>query len=264
MDEGMAWVFNKEQAKVSLGTKIIGKKILAYDLVTSTNDLAHLLASNQEPEGTIIFAKGQTEGRGRLGKTWASPYGQGLYFSFILRPDLPVLDASRITLTMAVAVASALVEISIEEVSIKWPNDIFIKDKKAGGILTEMSLKGEKIDYIVVGVGINVGASKKDLPAGATSLKEAAGKAFDIADLSHIIIRHIDHTYELLLRGHFKDIFQKAKELSKLVLGGRVRVSWEDKVVEGYAVDFDEHGGLVIRRDNGFLEKIHSGHLEKL
>jgi BirA family biotin operon repressor/biotin-[acetyl-CoA-carboxylase] ligase len=264
MDDGIARVFNKQAAKTSLNTKIIGRKIFAYDLVTSTNDLAHFLALNHEPEGTVIFAKGQTQGRGRLGKTWMSPYGQGLYFSFILRPDLSCSLASRVTLTMALAVASALVDVHTEDVSIKWPNDIFIKNKKVGGILTEMSLNNEKIDYLVVGVGLNVNTPKEGLPEEATSLKESVGKAFDIADLSHIIIRHIDYYYELLLKDQFGDILQKAKEFSGLILGGRVKVSCEGREVEGYAVDFDEHGGLVIRRDNGFLENIHAGHLEKL
>lgn len=261
MDEGIARIFKKEEAKASLGTKVIGRKIYAYDAVTSTNDLAHFLAKNGEPEGTVVFAKGQTQGRGRLGNVWVSRYGEGLYFSFILRPGISVCAASRVTLTVAVAVARALQEIHIEGAAIKWPNDIFIGDKKVCGILTEMHLEEEKIGYLVVGVGLNVNAQACDLPAQATSLKEVSNRIFDIIDLSHILIRHIDRYYCLLPEGRFSDILGEVKELSRLILGGRVKVECQDRVVEGYAVDFDENGGLVIRKDNGLLENVLTGHL---
>jgi len=264
MDDGITRVFKKQESKANLGTKFVGLKIYAYDLVTSTNDLAHFLAHNNEPEGSVIFAKGQTQGKGRLGKSWVSPYGKGLYFSFILRPDMPVDQASRVTLTMALAVATALTGMHVADVTIKWPNDILIGEKKVCGILTELSLLEDRIDYIVAGVGLNVNMAKGDLPKDAISLKEANGREFDIADLSHIIIKQIDHFYALLLRHRFWDIIQKVKEYSGIILGGRVKVSWEDREVEGYAVDFGENGSLIIRRDNGFLEKISSGHLTKL
>ena len=261
MDEGLIRVFNKQEGKASLGTKIVGRKIYAYDWVTSTNDIAHFLAQEGEPEGSVIFAKGQTQGRGRQGNSWVSPYGTGLYFSFIMRPHLTPQDASRITLTLALAVTKALEDTHIEGLSIKWPNDILIKDKKACGILTEMSLDSENIRYVVAGVGLNVNTEKRELPLEAISLKAAAGRTFDIADLSHILIKSIDHYYAELLGHRFVRIIEEVKHYSGLVLGGRVRVSWQDSEIEGSAVDFDEYGALVIRKDNGTLEKITSGHL---
>jgi BirA family biotin operon repressor/biotin-[acetyl-CoA-carboxylase] ligase len=264
MDEGLGRVFNRQEAKISLGTKIIGRKIYAYDLVTSTNDLAHFFAEQDEPEGCVVFAKGQTQGRGRLGNSWSSPYGTGLYFSFILRPQFLPQQASRVTLMTAMAVARALDAVLAHDVSINWPNDIFIKGKKTCGILTEMCLEGLAIKYIVVGIGLNVNTRKCDLPDGATSLKESAGKEFDIADLSHIIIKEIDRYYEKLNDRRFAEIVNEVKEHFGLFLGGRVRVAWEDRQVEGYAIDFDDDGCLVIRRDNGFLERISAGHLEML
>lgn len=261
MDEGITRIFKKEEIKVSLGTKVIGRKIYAYDVVTSTNDLARFLAEKGEPEGTVIFARGQTQGRGRLGNAWVSRYGEGLYFSFILRPEISVCAASRVTLTVAMAVARALQEIHIEDTLIKWPNDVFIGDKKVCGILTEMHLEEERIGYLVVGVGLNVNTQARDLPEQATSLKVVSHRSFDIIDLSHIIIKHIDWYYCLLREGRFSDILGEVKELSGLILGGRVKIECQDRVVEGYAVDFDENGGLVIRKDNGFLEKVLTGHL---
>ena len=264
MDEGLSRIFNKQQGKASLGTKIIGKKIYSYDRVTSTNDIAHFLASGGEPEGSVIFAKGQTKGRGRQGNIWISPYGEGLYFSFILRPDFRAQEASRVTLAVALAVTKSLEEVHFSNISIKWPNDILLDEKKVCGILTELSLEGERVKYIVVGLGLNVNSQKEDLPDNATSLKLSVMKSFDIADLSHIIIKHIDFYYSMVLRRQFAEITEEAKHYSGLILGGRIRVSWQDKVIEGYAVDFDEYGGLVIRRDNGLLEKIYAGHIEKI
>ncbi len=264
MDDGIARIFKKETAKVSLNTEIIGKKIYVYDLVTSTNDLAHFLAQKGEPEGTVVFAKGQTEGRGRLGNTWVSPYGKGLYFSFILRPRFNGVMASRVTLTVALAVARALEEIHIERVTIKWPNDILVGDKKVCGILTEMHLEADIVGYLVTGIGLNVNTTFSELPEGAVSLKEASKRLFDIADLSHIIITHIDCYYALLCQDKFSEILTGIKERSGLILGGRVRIECQEKIVEGYAVDFDENGALIIRSDNGFLEKVLTGHLVKL
>lgn len=247
-----------------MGTKVIGAKLFVYDMVTSTNDLAHFLADQGEPEGAIIFAKGQTEGRGRHGKSWASPRGQGLYFSFILRPSFDAAGASRITLVTAWAIAMALRDAGIEEVSVKWPNDIWVKGRKVCGILTEMNLKRSRIRYVIVGVGLNVNTPSASLPDQATSLKEATGRVFDPDDLSHIIMKRIDEGYALLVNGRFQTVIQGLKEFSGLVLGGRVRVTWEDHVVEGYAVDFDETGALVVRCDNGLMQKVVSGHLEKI
>jgi BirA family biotin operon repressor/biotin-[acetyl-CoA-carboxylase] ligase len=249
----------------ALGTKVIGAKLFAYDMVTSTNDLAHFLADQDEPEGTIIFAKGQTEGRGRHGKSWASPRAQGLYFSFILRPEFDASGAPRITLVTAWAIAMALRDADIEDVSVKWPNDIWVKGKKVCGILTEMSLKSTRIRYVIVGAGLNVNTPSAFLPDQATSLKEATGRVFDMEDLSHIIMKRIDQGYALLIDGRFQSVvIQGLKEFSVLALGGRVRVTWEDHVVEGYAVDFDETGALVVRCDNGLMQKVVSGHLEKI
>ncbi|MFH1692277.1 MAG: biotin--[acetyl-CoA-carboxylase] ligase [Candidatus Omnitrophota bacterium] len=264
MDEDLTHIFKKEPVRPGLGTEIIGQKIYSYDMVTSTNDLAHYLARNGEPEGAVIFAKGQTQGRGRLGNSWVSPYDQGLYFSFVLRPQISAAMAPRVTLMVALAVAVALRDIHIEGVAIKWPNDVLIKEKKICGILTEMHLEAERVDYLVIGVGLNVNASGLALPQGATSLKEEANRTFDIADLSHIIIKRLDHYYDFLRKGRFADILAEVKGFSALILGGRVRVEWQDKAVEGYVVDFDEDGALIVRKDNGLSERILTGHLIRL
>lgn len=273
MDEGVIRIFAKEQLGKPLGTKVVGRKIYSYDVVSSTNTLAHELARKGEPEGSVVFAKGQTEGRGRFGRSWASPCGVGLYFSLILRPAISAAEAPRLTLVAALAVAKGLEAAGADGVAIKWPNDILMKGKKVCGILTELCgieaspcapgdvSAATYVQYAVVGVGVNVNASLSELPDGATSLKEALAKEFDLADLSHAIMKNMDSCYDLLLSGNFSAILAEVKERSALILGGRVKVACEGRIVEGYAVDFDACGGLVIRRDSGMMEKIYAGTL---
>ena len=263
MDEGLTHIFNKRSSKKSLGTKVVGRRVLAYNLVTSTNDLANFLAREGEQEGTIVFAKGQTHGRGRHGKEWASPEG-GLYFSFILRPEMEAGRATRITLMAGWAVAKVLQEMGVGAVSIKWPNDVYLEGGKVCGILTEMSLAGDKVDYVVVGVGVNVNTDAKDLPKDAVSLAGVSGKSFDIEDLAHIIIRKIDEGYGLLREHKFFRILDDLRHASEFFLGSRVRVTNGERVMTGSAVDFDEEGGLVLRRDNGTQVSVAAGSLEIL
>jgi len=263
MDEGLTQIFRQRHGKKGLGTKVIGRRVLAYDMVTSTNDLAHYLARQGEPEGTVVVARGQTQGRGRHGRTWQSPDG-GLYFSFILRPDLEAGRAARITLMAGWAVAKALQELQAGAVSIKWPNDVFLEGRKVCGILTEMSLAAGKVDHMVVGVGVNVNTDPRDLPSESVSLKGAAGRDFDIDDVAHIILRRLDEGYGLL-RGHrFWHILEDLRHASELFPGSRVRVTDGERVVTGSAVDFDEDGGLVVRRDNGTQVSVAAGSLEIL
>ncbi|MFA5039356.1 MAG: biotin--[acetyl-CoA-carboxylase] ligase [Candidatus Omnitrophota bacterium] len=262
MDTGTPRTIETRSTRRSLGTKHVGTKVLVYDRVTSTNDLAHFLAKDGEPEGTVLFAHGQTQGRGRLGKTWESAYGKGLYCSFILRPDMEIQRLPRVTLITALAVVRALKELSVEDVFIKWPNDVLVAGKKIAGILTEMSLEADRLSYVVVGLGVNVNHEPGDLPKDAVSIRQILKREIDISDLAHSVVRHLDALYEKLTQG-FSGLRDEVKACSGLVMGERVRVVSEHYVVEGYVVDFDDNGGLILRLDNGFLNTVHAGHLTK-
>ncbi len=263
MDEGLTHIFKQRAGKASLGTKVVGRKVYAYDVVTTTNDLAHFLARAGELEGAVVVARGQTQGRGRHGKEWVSPEG-GLYFSFILRPQVEADRATRITLMAGWAVAKALQELGVGAVSIKWPNDVYLEGGKVCGILTETSLAGDKIGHAVVGVGLNVNTAAEDLPEDAVSLKTVTGREFDIDDLAHIMIRKLDEGYGLLKEHKFHFILEDLRHASELVLGSRVRVTNGERTITGSAVDFDEDGGLVLRRDNGTQVSVTAGSLEIL
>ena len=155
---------------------IIGSKIYYYDTVTSTNDIAHQMARKGAGEGTVIFAEQQSNGRGKMGRRWVSPKGEGILASIILRPDIPFLDAHEWTIMAGVGVAKAIRDTFGLTAMIKWPNDILINGKKVCGILTEASGRGiERVEYLIIGIGINVHSDMASLPEGATSIKAELG-----------------------------------------------------------------------------------------
>ena len=241
-----------------LGTKIIGRKIYSYETTDTTNDVAHRLAQSGSPEGTVIFSEGQSKGRGRMGRQWLSPKGKGIYLSLILRPDLSPAEAPKITLVSAVAVALAIRKATHLGALIKWPNDILINDRKACGILTEMSAEVNTVSYIVLGIGINVNTAKADLPKEATSLKIETGEEVPRVELAQEILRELERQYRIFKEKGFKKIIEEWKGLSH-TLGEEVKITCHGRKVEGTASDLDTSGALVVRLDNGFTEHITAG-----
>lgn len=156
-----------------LDTEVLGRKeILHFEETDSTNARARELADQGAPEGTLVVAERQTQGRGRKGRIWFSPPGAGIYASLILRPSIPPHEATRITFVTAVAAAEALLHLTDLNVRIKWPNDILVNGKKVAGILTEISTERGAVDYAVVGLGMNVNTPgfPDDISERATSI----------------------------------------------------------------------------------------------
>ena len=149
------------------------------DKLSSTMDMALSLGSDSIPQGAVVYAECQTKGRGRLGRKWVSPKSKGLYFSVILRPGLPLSKISCITLLSAVAVVLALNKEASLPLSIKWPNDILIGNKKLAGILTELNAEQDRVNFVIVGIGLNINNRANEMPAGAVSLYSASGRKFD-------------------------------------------------------------------------------------
>lgn len=229
-----------------LGTEIVGRRVHHYDAVPSTMDIAFQLGVEDEPEGTVVCAETQTRGRGRMERRWSSPKGKGIYFSLLLRPDLLPTDAAKMTLLSAVAVCEALREFCGPDVHIKWPNDLLANGLKLAGILTELSAEMDRVRFIVIGLGLNVNSSPRQLPEQATSLKQLTGRAVDRIAVMRTVLRRIDHWY-LVLRGQgFDPVIQRWRELSS-TLGQKVSIG----DITGTAVDLDEHGGLIIENKDG-------------
>ena len=253
-------ILRLEDVRHGLGTKAIGKEIHFPQEVTSTNTLAMGLAADGAPEGTVVIAETQTSGRGRLGRKWISPKGN-LYLSVVLRPNIPIHKAPLITLTGAVAVASAIRTTCGLEAGIKWPNDILIAGKKVCGLLTEMSAEQDRIRHIVLGIGVDVNMEMGELPPDvrslSTTLAEEAGKKINRTALFHQVLRDLEHWYQKFL-GNEGDVLNEWKKLN-MTIGNRITVNGAGEVLAGLAQGVDSDGRLIVRLDNGTIRTLAAG-----
>lgn len=242
----------------NLGTKKIGRRIHAYETTDSTMDVAQRLGAAGEPEGSVVVAEAQGRGRGRMGRTWVSPKGKGIYLSVILRPDLQLLEIPKITLVAAVAVAQAVESATGLKPEIKWPNDLLIGGKKIAGILTELNAELNRINTVVVGIGLNVNTPADKLPAHGTSLAEELGAKVDRLELARALLAHLDRTYAQFLQEGIAPILEDWRRFAGF-LGRRVRVALEGRTLDGQAVDVDASGALLVRTDTGLVESVSAG-----
>ena len=174
-------VLNEELIKYNLKTDILGKKIKVLDSVTSTNDYLKKSGAKGEENGTIIVAREQTAGKGRLGRVWQTKKDDGIAFSILLRPELSPVEVSSITPLTGLAVCKAINDFCMLDSKIKWPNDVIVGRKKLVGILTEMSAEFDKVEYIVIGIGINVEHTvfPEEIAHKATSILLETGRHID-------------------------------------------------------------------------------------
>ena len=242
----------------NLNTKFIGKKIHYFDYLSSTMDLSMQLGMDGAVSGSIVLAESQIKGRGRLGRGWFSPKYKGIYLSLILRPKILPSACPVLTLMSAVSICEAVKEVIDLDVQIKWPNDVLIHNKKIAGILTEMNAEVDKVNFVVIGIGLNVNNDKKSLIAQATSLKEQHGVEISRVVLLQEILRRIESNYLLLEAKGSQEIINKWRNFT-LTLGTRVKVDYQNKHIEGQAIDIDADGALLIRKDSGVIQKISSG-----
>jgi BirA family transcriptional regulator, biotin operon repressor / biotin---[acetyl-CoA-carboxylase] ligase len=246
------------EIKNGLKTKIFGKQIFSYDSIGSTMDEVMRLGLADRSEGVVVCADGQTKGRGRLGRRWESKKGRGLFFSILLRPRLSVIESARLTLVFAVALCEALRKIARVEAQIKWPNDILIHGKKVAGILTEMNAEMDRVNFIVVGVGVNVLEGEKDLLASATSIfLETQDKISRVRILQEILFE-VERYYHRFQDKEFSSICNQWRK-SSATLGQRIRLGEGRHAVEGIAKDIDSDGCLLIRTDQGSIVKRTAG-----
>ncbi|MCX5687763.1 MAG: biotin--[acetyl-CoA-carboxylase] ligase [Candidatus Omnitrophica bacterium] len=241
-----------------LKTDTIAKKIYSYKEISSTNDTAHDLAMAGEKEGSIVIAESQTAGRGRMGRKWTSPKSKGAYFSVILRPNILPKEVPGITLFSALSVAKTIRETLSLDAFIKWPNDVLIDSQKICGVLTEMNAETDKINFVIIGIGININTKKEDLPKGATSIMEELGRELSRIEAVRGIFKNLDKYYKLFKSGNIGEIIKEYKEFSNF-LGTRVQVAYHDTKIEGYAIDVDSDGALILRMDSGLNERILAG-----
>lgn len=239
-----------------LDTNIIGKKILFFEEVDSTNNKAKQIAL-EENEGTVVISEVQTSGRGRRGREWYSPKG-GIYVSFILKPNVSPEKASQLTLVSSLALVETLNAMDNNlNAKIKWPNDVLISGKKISGILTELSSDMEKINYIVVGVGINLNTEKEILPENGTSLKIEMKEEVSIKLFLKSFLEQYDSIYQEYLNVGIDQIIGKWKNNSD-TLGKKVKIIGINETYEGLAKDIDENGALILKTKEREI-KVYSG-----
>jgi len=242
----------------NLNTKIIGKKIIYLENVSSTMDVAMQHGLEGCQEGAIVLAEGQTKGRGRLGRTWTSPKYKGIYLSLILKPKIIPNQAAILTLLAAVSICEAIKEITDLDAKIKWPNDIFIHHKKIGGILTELSAEADAIHFMVIGIGINVNSARDAVIPSATSLKIEKKENISRIALLQEILRRTEANYIVFQKKGWEYIIDKWRQMN-ITLNRRVKITSFKEHLEAEAVDIDKDGGLLVRTDAGLVQKVMAG-----
>ncbi|MEW6619954.1 MAG: biotin--[acetyl-CoA-carboxylase] ligase [bacterium] len=252
-------MWQAQEIKENLVSKIFGRQIHTFDEVGSTQDIAHSLAAFGAPEGTLVIAEIQTEGKGQPSKTWISPKG-GLWFSLVLTPTLMNINqASGLTILVALSIARAIKEMTNLNILIKWPNDLYLNNKKVGGILTESSTVEVAVRYIIIGVGINVNVDSQTLPSKATSLKDALGKEIPIIEILAKILEGMEKDYLKFKKvQNLAPFLNEINQLSSIV-GRHITVQLPDKSIEGSAVSIDGQGRLLVELENGETEIITAG-----
>ena len=247
-----------DEISYHLETKFLGKRIFSYVSTTSTNDVANMLAEQSMAEGTLIISEKQTNGRGRMGRHWSSPPKGGLYFSLILRPEITPTEAGKITLMASICVAKILRNSYGVEAVIKWPNDVYVQGEKICGILTEMNAEQDGINFIILGIGINLNTDAAKLPKGSTSLKYKTKGEVDRIQFLQKLLCELELYYMKIKNLKFDEIITDWRDLS-ITLGKRIKVKWRSSLIEGQAMDIDSSGALIVRDDFGFSHHILSG-----
>lgn len=260
-------VLNYFEISEELKTKVLGRNIVYFDQVDSTNNYAKKIALEGCEEGTLIVADCQTYGRGRLGRDWSSPSKKGIWMSLVLRPNISFDEIQMLTLAASVAVVQALFEVTQIKAGIKWPNDIIINGKKVCGILVEMNMEIQNINFLVLGIGLNVNQQKEDFPEEildkATSLKmhlESLGfqKILKRSELIAAILLKFEAIYDKVKCGAFEDILSEWKKYT-VTLGKEVSIIYKDHQYRGIAQDLTKDGKLIVKCEDGTVKEVFSG-----
>jgi BirA family biotin operon repressor/biotin-[acetyl-CoA-carboxylase] ligase len=257
-----------ERLSARLDTRWLGRAYEWHEACESTNDLAGARAKAGAAEGLVVATERQSAGRGRLGRVWHSPAGENLYLSILLRPWRPAPELPPLTLLAGAAVARALARLGFRP-RLKWPNDVQLVGsapagraaRKVAGILTEMSSEGGRVGHVVVGVGLNVNALAfpPDLAARATSLRLAAGRAFERAAVLAAVLEELEPLYgDFAARGPES---ARAAWQPFAALGERCRVSAPGADLEGTMLGIDADGALRLRDDAGHIHRVLSGEI---
>ncbi len=245
-----------------LTTRTFGRNLVLLPRTGSTNDVAKDLVTQNAPEGTVVLADEQTAGRGRMGRHWSAPPGTCLLCSILFRPDLLLTQAQWLTMLCALAAADAVDQVAGLQASLKWPNDLIVKSsswKKLAGVLTETGVMGERLEFVVVGIGVNVNVAPRDLPAlapDATSILAETGREVDRATLLAALLAGVETRYTRLQAGKSPQSEWAARLAT---LGQPVEASTCAGTLTGVAESVDQDGALLLRAPDGALHRLVAG-----
>jgi BirA family biotin operon repressor/biotin-[acetyl-CoA-carboxylase] ligase len=251
-----------QQVRDGLVTTRLGTNLRYFSKIDSTNSYARRLAKQGAGEGEVIIAEAQTRGRGRLGRSWVSPPFVNLYFSVILRPQLPPVHAPQLTLMAAVALADTIASFIGTPPTIKWPNDILVGDKKLAGVLTESSCDSERIEFVILGIGINLNYPVALMPEvireRATSIVTLTKNNISRESFVRRLIQDLDRCYGELEEDGFDSLATRWEALFGL-RGKKVRVEMTDHMMVGTAKGIDRDGALILEDEGGERQRIIAG-----
>jgi BirA family transcriptional regulator, biotin operon repressor / biotin---[acetyl-CoA-carboxylase] ligase len=245
-----------------LSLQRLGRPLFSYPEIESTNATAFKLAEAGAAEGTTVVAESQTRGKGRLGRSWASPPGVNLYCSVILRPSIQPLAAPQLTFLSVVAVARAIERLTDLTPRIKWPNDLLLRGQKIAGLLNEMSAETDTVNFIILGIGVNLNMRAEHFPADlrhpATSLLIETGSPVDRTVFTRYLLEELDRLYDRYLRLGYASIRQEWLERSAMA-GAEVMISNPGTCWHGVVAGIDEYGALLVEKADGQVEQVLSG-----
>jgi BirA family biotin operon repressor/biotin-[acetyl-CoA-carboxylase] ligase len=226
-------------------------KIHYFDAVDSTMDIARDLARNQCPHFTVVIAGRQKKGRGRLKRTWRSSEG-GLYFTVVVRPEIPPALSSRVNFAASMILAQTLCSLFKVNAAVKWPNDILVDGKKVAGILSEMDAETDRVNFISIGIGINANNDPTPDEPMATSLRNILGKAVERKKLLKMFLDRFEHKID---DADLVNVVSEWKRYTQ-TLNRQVKIVTTREVSQGLAVDVDDDGALILKQPDGTLKRI--------
>jgi len=254
-------ILTPDMLKQRLKGSLFGKRIFHFFKTDSTNRVALELGHAGEPEGAVVLAEEQTAGRGRAGRSWHSERAAGIYVTLLLRPKLAPVQAPLLTMMAGLSAHTAVEAVTGLMVDLKWPNDLLIHGKKAGGILTEMHAEPNQVRFVIVGIGLNVNQEKlpSELANTATSLRAETGKAQSRMELLVWLLREFESDYNRFLKDGVASLVARFESASSYARGKRVRVTTGTESYSGTTAGLSPEGLLTVEREDGRTATVISG-----
>ena len=242
--------------------RLIGRDIRVFRETASTNDVIERLARDGAKEGVVVFAESQSKGRGRLGRKWVSSAGKGLWFSVLLRPPLMPQEATRLTVASATALVRAIERVTGLAPDIKWPNDLQLRGRKIAGVLTELNAEPDRVNHLILGIGLNVNQRAGDFPDDiiglATSLAIEKGEPVSRPELATAILSELQTDYRRICDGRFDQVAEEWEARCRTI-GQNVSIQLGARTLHGRAESLDAAGALLLRTQHGRLERVMGG-----